>query len=170
MERLDLPQPESASSPLQCCCGSPDCAHLKQNCTILEAVEKDVHTAAQLGKVCMCVWCVWPACLQVSRFALFSSCPVHSFHPISLFAPIVARQILDPLSLCAQSAFRPVNTAGKARETPPAVYASSCAFPNMIFNTNSHVMLLQADGISTDICSAGATRQARSLHGRRRTG
>ncbi|PON28501.1 hypothetical protein TGAM01_v202348 [Trichoderma gamsii] len=50
MERLDLPQPESASSPLQCCCGSPDCVHLKKNCSILEAVEKDVHTAAQLGK------------------------------------------------------------------------------------------------------------------------
>ncbi|KAM0449550.1 hypothetical protein ACHAPV_000857 [Trichoderma viride] len=50
MDRLDLPQPESASSPLQCCCGSPDCVHLKKNCSILEAVEKDVHTAAQLGK------------------------------------------------------------------------------------------------------------------------
>lgn len=124
MERLDLPQPESASSPLQCCCGSPDCVHLKKNCSILEAVEKDVHTAAQLGKVCVCVWC---ACLQVSRCALFSPSPVHSFHPISLSAPIVARHISDPLSLCAQSAFRPVYTAGKARETPPAVYATSCA-------------------------------------------
>lgn len=54
MDRLDLPQPESASSPLQCCCGSSDCVHLKKNCSILEAVEKDVHTAAQLGKVCAC--------------------------------------------------------------------------------------------------------------------
>ncbi|RFU78256.1 hypothetical protein TARUN_3971 [Trichoderma arundinaceum] len=50
MERLDRPQPEADSSPLQCCCGSADCVHLKKNCSILEAVEKDVHTAAQLGK------------------------------------------------------------------------------------------------------------------------
>ncbi|KAH6605553.1 hypothetical protein Trco_004706 [Trichoderma cornu-damae] len=50
MERLDQPPREPDSSPLQCCCGSADCVHLKKNCSILEAVEKDVHTAAQLGK------------------------------------------------------------------------------------------------------------------------
>ncbi|KAL7928372.1 hypothetical protein V8C35DRAFT_318368 [Trichoderma chlorosporum] len=50
MERLEYAQPESDSSSLQCCCGSADCVHLKKNCFILEAVEKDVHTAAQLGK------------------------------------------------------------------------------------------------------------------------
>ncbi|KAL7951990.1 hypothetical protein V8C42DRAFT_305836 [Trichoderma barbatum] len=50
MERLDHALSEPDSSPLQCCCGSEDCIHLKKNCSILEAVEKDVHTAAQLGK------------------------------------------------------------------------------------------------------------------------
>ncbi|UKZ50329.1 hypothetical protein TrVGV298_004587 [Trichoderma virens] len=50
MEKLDHAQPESDLSSLQCCCGSADCVHLKKNCSILEAVEKDVHTAAQLGK------------------------------------------------------------------------------------------------------------------------
>ncbi|QYS95512.1 hypothetical protein H0G86_002804 [Trichoderma simmonsii] len=50
MEVLDHAQLESGSPPLQCCCGSADCVHLKKNCSILEAVEKDVHTAAQLGK------------------------------------------------------------------------------------------------------------------------
>lgn len=55
MEVLDHAQHESGSPPLQCCCGSADCVHLKKNCSILEAVEKDVHTAAQLGKVCVCV-------------------------------------------------------------------------------------------------------------------
>lgn len=55
MEVLDHAQLESGSPPLQCCCGSADCVHLKKNCSILEAVEKDVHTAAQLGKVCVCV-------------------------------------------------------------------------------------------------------------------
>ncbi|KAI9150368.1 hypothetical protein HJFPF1_10134 [Paramyrothecium foliicola] len=37
-------------SPLQCCCGRVDCALLKKNCSVLEMVEKDVHTAAQLGQ------------------------------------------------------------------------------------------------------------------------
>ncbi|PFH58892.1 hypothetical protein XA68_13077 [Ophiocordyceps unilateralis] len=38
------------STSIQCCCGSLDCAFLKNNCSILETVEKDVHTAAQLGQ------------------------------------------------------------------------------------------------------------------------
>ncbi|KAL7817956.1 hypothetical protein V8C44DRAFT_319718 [Trichoderma aethiopicum] len=54
MEKLDAP-PETGSRPssrssLQCCCGSPDCVNLQNNCSVLEAVEKDVRTAAQLGK------------------------------------------------------------------------------------------------------------------------
>jgi hypothetical protein len=36
---------------MTCCCGRIDCALLKKNCSILETVEKDVHTAAQLGQV-----------------------------------------------------------------------------------------------------------------------
>jgi len=43
-------EPASSSS-LHCCCGRPDCILLKRNCSILESVEKDVHTAAQLGQV-----------------------------------------------------------------------------------------------------------------------
>ncbi|PHH72572.1 hypothetical protein CDD80_4429 [Ophiocordyceps camponoti-rufipedis] len=39
------PQP-----PIQCCCGRIDCVYLKRNCSILESVEKDVNTAAQLGQ------------------------------------------------------------------------------------------------------------------------
>lgn len=40
---------------LRCCCGRNDCAFLKHSCTLLETVEKDVHTAAKLGKVrCLC--------------------------------------------------------------------------------------------------------------------
>jgi len=36
---------------LECCCGSVDCERLKQNCAVLDTVEKDVHTAARLGQV-----------------------------------------------------------------------------------------------------------------------
>lgn len=36
---------------LQCCCGNADCRLLKHNCSILDSVEKDVHTAARLGQV-----------------------------------------------------------------------------------------------------------------------
>jgi hypothetical protein len=39
------------SSTLHCCCGRSDCALLKRNSSVLETVEKDVHTAAQLGQV-----------------------------------------------------------------------------------------------------------------------
>ncbi|KAF5679781.1 hypothetical protein FHETE_672 [Fusarium heterosporum] len=49
MERPDL-NPEAHLPEMTCCCGRIDCALLKKNCTILETVEKDVHTAAQLGQ------------------------------------------------------------------------------------------------------------------------
>ncbi|CAN8106578.1 unnamed protein product [Discula destructiva] len=35
---------------LQCCCGNTDCLLLKHNCSVLDSVEKDVHTAARLGQ------------------------------------------------------------------------------------------------------------------------
>lgn len=39
---------------LQCCCGNTDCVLLKHNCSVLDSVERDVHTAARLGQVCGC--------------------------------------------------------------------------------------------------------------------
>ncbi|KAF5021872.1 hypothetical protein F66182_6099 [Fusarium sp. NRRL 66182] len=51
MERPDLSRSESEMhSDMACCCGRIDCALLKKNCSILETVERDVHTAAQLGQ------------------------------------------------------------------------------------------------------------------------
>lgn len=53
-EALDLEAlSATASQPgtLQCCCGNTDCRLLKHNCSILDSVEKDVHTAARLGQV-----------------------------------------------------------------------------------------------------------------------
>lgn len=54
-ERLDLDTlaAVAASQPetLQCCCGNTDCIYLKHNCSVLDSVEKDVHTAAKLGQV-----------------------------------------------------------------------------------------------------------------------
>ncbi|KND94960.1 hypothetical protein TOPH_00011 [Tolypocladium ophioglossoides CBS 100239] len=38
------------SAALHCCCGRVDCILLKRNCSLLETVERDVHTAAQLGQ------------------------------------------------------------------------------------------------------------------------
>lgn len=48
---VDLSRRHHTSSYINCCCGRPDCALLKQNCSVLETLEKDVHTAAQLGQV-----------------------------------------------------------------------------------------------------------------------
>ncbi|KAF4471440.1 hypothetical protein FALBO_1645 [Fusarium albosuccineum] len=50
MERPDSTRPEDHGSEMTCCCGRVDCALLKRNSSILETVEKDVHTAAQLGQ------------------------------------------------------------------------------------------------------------------------
>lgn len=41
---------ENASPTLRCCCGSHECVLLRRNCSVLESVEKDVRTAAQLGQ------------------------------------------------------------------------------------------------------------------------
>lgn len=35
-----------------CCCGNESCAYLKHNQSALEGLERDVSTAARLGKVC----------------------------------------------------------------------------------------------------------------------
>lgn len=35
-----------------CCCGNDACAYLKHNQTALDGLERDVSTAARLGKVC----------------------------------------------------------------------------------------------------------------------
>jgi len=43
-----IPHPRAA-----CCCGNEGCAYLRQNTSALEAVERDVRTAAQLGQVCL---------------------------------------------------------------------------------------------------------------------
>lgn len=53
-EALDLEALSAAAShpgTLQCCCGNTDCRFLRHNCSVLDSVEKDVHTAARLGQV-----------------------------------------------------------------------------------------------------------------------
>jgi hypothetical protein len=46
------PRPTTAEdSSLRCCCGRLDCIFLKHNCSVLQIVEKDVHTAAKMGQV-----------------------------------------------------------------------------------------------------------------------
>lgn len=37
---------------MRCCCGRPDCAFLEHNDASLRGLEKDLETAARLGKVC----------------------------------------------------------------------------------------------------------------------
>lgn len=46
---INDPDPNPAD--LKCCCGRKDCIFLKHNCSVLDSVEKDVHTAARLGQV-----------------------------------------------------------------------------------------------------------------------
>jgi hypothetical protein len=46
-----IPAACSTKPDLHCCCGRTDCAYLKHNCNALDDLEKEVHTAAQLGQV-----------------------------------------------------------------------------------------------------------------------
>ncbi|KAG6006878.1 hypothetical protein E4U21_006597 [Claviceps maximensis] len=41
---------ENAFPPLHCCCGSDECILLRRNYSVLQSIEKDAHTAAQLGQ------------------------------------------------------------------------------------------------------------------------
>lgn len=59
---------------LQCCCGNTDCVLLKHNCSVLDSVERDVHTAARLGQVCdrqPGAFCL--TCLRLGAHTLFPS-------------------------------------------------------------------------------------------------
>ena len=50
-----LEQSETEHIPQQhpiCCCGNAACAYLRHNQSALDGLEKDVSTAARLGKVC----------------------------------------------------------------------------------------------------------------------
>lgn len=64
----------SHPEPLQCCCGNTDCVLLKHNCSVLDSVERDVHTAARLGQVCGCesdAFCL--TCLRLGAHTLHPS-------------------------------------------------------------------------------------------------
>lgn len=38
---------------ISCCCGNSGCAYLQQNQSALDGLERSVHNAASLGKVCL---------------------------------------------------------------------------------------------------------------------
>ena len=42
---------DDSDVPMRCCCGRVDCVFLRHNCTLLDSVEKEVHTAARMGQV-----------------------------------------------------------------------------------------------------------------------
>ncbi|KAM0254390.1 hypothetical protein ACHAQJ_006859 [Trichoderma viride] len=110
MERLDLLQLEPDSSPLQCCCGSADCIHLKKNCSILEAVEKDVHTAAQLGKALLARHEAYMADAERDRLRLNTRIERLQTDKQELEADNVAKgeennQLLDQLELLNSTVF-----------------------------------------------------------------
>lgn len=56
-ESGDLPSiPERQA--IHCCCGDQACAYLQHNEKALSGLERDVRTAAQIGKVSSIVYCV----------------------------------------------------------------------------------------------------------------
>ncbi|KAI3399617.1 hypothetical protein diail_6258 [Diaporthe ilicicola] len=74
-ERMDLDtlavaacQPDT----LQCCCGNTDCVYLKHNCSVLDSVEKDVHTAAKLGQALLARHEAYMASAERDRFEMQS--------------------------------------------------------------------------------------------------
>ncbi|KUI55401.1 hypothetical protein VP1G_02826 [Cytospora mali] len=74
-ERLDLEMLAAALSQpeaLQCCCGKTDCVFLKHNCSVLDSVEKDVHTAARLGQALLARHEAFMASAESERFEMQS--------------------------------------------------------------------------------------------------
>ncbi|PSR90295.1 hypothetical protein BD289DRAFT_366366 [Coniella lustricola] len=74
-EAVDLAALEaSAGQPdaLQCCCGNADCGLLKHNYSILDSVEKDVHTAARLGQALLARHEALMASAETERFEMQS--------------------------------------------------------------------------------------------------
>ncbi|KAH6667048.1 hypothetical protein F5X68DRAFT_53995 [Plectosphaerella plurivora] len=55
---------------LRCCCGRDDCAFLKYSNTVLDSVEKDVHTAAKLGQALLARHEAYMADAERDRFEL----------------------------------------------------------------------------------------------------
>ncbi|RYP11843.1 hypothetical protein DL765_007560 [Monosporascus sp. GIB2] len=49
MEPHDTTEAETAL-PMKCCCGRLNCVFLRHNCSVLDSVEKEVHTAARMGQ------------------------------------------------------------------------------------------------------------------------
>lgn len=82
IDRRRRPRSRSPEASIDCCCGRPDCPFLKKNCSVLESVEKDVHTAAQLGQV---------------RSISHSRSSLHSLHSCS---PLAAKWPAGFLSCC----------------------------------------------------------------------
>ncbi|KAJ0119008.1 hypothetical protein J7T55_013243 [Diaporthe amygdali] len=74
-ERLDLDTfAVAASQPdtLRCCCGNTDCVYLKHNCSVLDSVEKDVHTAAKLGQALLARHEAYMASAERDRYEMQS--------------------------------------------------------------------------------------------------
>lgn len=52
LQAIEASANSDATSPMKCCCGLEECVFLKHNYSVLDSVEKDVHTAARMGQVC----------------------------------------------------------------------------------------------------------------------
>ncbi|OLN86308.1 hypothetical protein CCHL11_09368 [Colletotrichum chlorophyti] len=57
---------------LRCCCGREDCVFLRHSTSVLETVEKDVHTAAKLGKALLARHEAYMADAERDRLSLTS--------------------------------------------------------------------------------------------------
>ncbi|KAI3549564.1 hypothetical protein CSPX01_02215 [Colletotrichum filicis] len=69
--QTSAPRPDEGSR-MRCCCGRNDCAYLKHSCSVLETVEKDVHTAAKLGKALLARHEAYMADAERDRMSLTS--------------------------------------------------------------------------------------------------
>ncbi|OHF01522.1 hypothetical protein CORC01_03278 [Colletotrichum orchidophilum] len=69
--QISAPHPDEGPR-MRCCCGRHDCAYLKHSCSVLETVEKDVHTAAKLGKALLARHEAYMADAERDRISLTS--------------------------------------------------------------------------------------------------
>ena len=50
-----MPRNENPPDRFTCCCGRPHCPHSEYNNKVLEGLELDLRTAAQVGQVCLII-------------------------------------------------------------------------------------------------------------------
>lgn len=118
-----------------CCCGNAACAFLKHNQTALDGLEKDVSTAARLGKVRFLVFCYCRYSLSLSvcvpfTFPRGTLVPFNVLLPFLIFLSCLLAHACDSrrlhLSSKGKSSRLPFDVRGNERDSSSSKQPQQC--------------------------------------------